>query len=75
MDCFGTKFHDQMWAKAQDFGKHIKCIDTLDRLIQTQPDEICEILDIVFKWCNVRMNESSNTKLFVRILDFYAVLL
>lgn len=29
----------------------------------------------MFKWTNVRMNESSNTKLLVRILDFYASLL
>jgi hemerythrin-like domain-containing protein len=27
MDSLGIKFHDQMFAKAQDFNKHIKCVE------------------------------------------------
>lgn len=64
-----------MWAKAQDFGKHIKCVEQFEKFIQTSPDELVQILDIVFKWANVRLIESSNTKLVVSILDFYASLL
>lgn len=64
-----------MWAKAQDFNKHIKCVDILEGLISSQPDEVIEVIDIVFKWSNVRLNESSNTKLVLRILDYYGVLL
>jgi len=75
MDAFGMKFHDQMWAKAQDFGKHIKCVEQFDSFIQTQPGELQEVLDIVFKWANVRINESSNTKLFMSLLDFFGNLL
>lgn len=64
-----------MWAKKEDFNKHIKCVQQFDKFIETQPDQIVEVLDIIFKWANVRLNESSNTKLVVSILDFYANLL
>ena len=35
---FGQKFHDLMFAKAQDFNKHIKCVEQLGKLVETQPD-------------------------------------
>jgi hypothetical protein len=31
-----------------------------------------EINDIIFKWCNLRMVESSNTQLYVAIFDLFA---
>jgi hypothetical protein len=34
-----------------------------------------EVLDIIFKWGVLRMNESSNTKLLISIFDFYANLI
>jgi hypothetical protein len=33
------------------------------------------VLDIIFKWANVKLNESSNTKLLVSLFDFFANLL
>jgi hypothetical protein len=72
---FGQKFHDKMFAKAQDFDKHIKCVDQLGKFMQTQPDQLLEVLDIIFKWCNLRLNDSSNTKLLMSVLDFYANLI
>ena len=74
-DAFGLKFCDQMFAKAVDFNKHIKCVEQLGKFITEQPDELIEILDIIFKWANLRMTESSNTKLALSIFDFYAQLL
>lgn len=35
---FGLKFHDLMFAKAQDFNKHIKCVEQLGKLVESQPD-------------------------------------
>jgi len=32
-------------------------------------------MDIMFKWANVKLNESSNTKLLVSLFDFFAKLL
>ena len=74
-DAFGLKFHDLMFAKNVDFNKHIKCAQQFEKFVTTQPDELIEVLDLVFKWANVRMNDSSNTKLAVSILDLFASIL
>jgi len=71
-DAFGLKFHDLMFAKAQNFEKHIKCVKQLDACLNTQLDEVIEVLDLIFKWFNLRVNESSNTQLITIILDFFA---
>ena len=65
------KFHDQMFAKAQDFNKHIKCVEQMEKFIDTQPSELVEVTDIIFKWTNLRLNESSNTKLALSIFTLY----
>ena len=72
---FGLKFHDQLFAKSADFNKHIKCVEEFAKFIQNQPDELLEILDILFKWCNLRINDSSNTKLLLSVLDFFGSLI
>lgn len=74
-EAFGLKFHDLMFAKAQDFKKHIDCVEQFNKFIKSQPESILEINDILFKWCNLRMMESSNTQLYVAIFDFYANLI
>lgn len=71
MEAFGEKFYNLMYAKAQDFEKHIKCVQQLDKQIQIQPNELVEVLDLIFKWGNLRLTESSNTKLLLAFLDFY----
>lgn len=40
-------------------------------MISTQYASIIEVLDVIFKWGVLRMNESSNTKLLMSIFDFY----
>jgi len=74
-EIFGQKYHDQMWAKSGDFGKHIKCVEQLDAFVKTHPEDLLEIIDVVFKWCNVRLTESSNTKLLISVLDFFGSIL
>ena len=68
----GAAFMQKMFS--QDFKLHCECIDAFNTLIQTQPESIFEILDIVFKWSIVRLQDSSNTKFAVNIFDFYNVL-
>lgn len=43
----------------------------LDKQIQIQPDETLEVLDIIFKWANLRLTESSNTKLVLSFLELF----
>jgi hypothetical protein len=38
-------------------------------MIETQPDVLKEILDVFFKWCLIKMTESSNTTLYVAVFD------
>jgi hypothetical protein len=40
-----------------------------------QPSEMLEVLDLIFKWANLRMTDSSNTQLSTSILDFFAILI
>lgn len=42
--------------------------------MQTQPEAILEILDLIFKWSVVRMADSGNTQFAVKLFDFYASL-
>lgn len=72
---FGLKFSDQMFAKNTDFQKHIKCVEQIQTCIDDQPGELMEILDILFKWGNLRMSDSSNTKLVGAFFDFFQKLL
>ena len=60
-----------MFTKNTEFQKHIKCVEMIEKAIETHPGELIEILDIVFKWGNFRMSDSSNTKLIGAFFDFY----
>jgi hypothetical protein len=70
-DTFGLKFADQMFAKTADFPKHVKCVEVLEGMIESQPDELVEVLDLIFKWANLRVNDSSNTKLLLAVMGLY----
>ena len=71
VDAFGQKFSDQMFAKNIDFGKHVKCCEALMDLVDTSPDDVLEVLDLIFKWANLRVNDSSNTKLLLSVFDLF----
>jgi hypothetical protein len=59
---------------SNDFKQHVECIEMFNRLMQENPDALTEILDIIFKWSQVKLGDSSNTKFAVSIFDFYAIL-
>jgi len=64
-----------MFLKNTEFLKHIKCVEAIQGSIEICQGEIMEILDIIFKWGNFRMSDSSNTKLVQAFFDFYQKLL
>lgn len=47
----------------------------MEKFIGTHPSELKEVMDVIFKWANIRLTESSNTKLLISLLDFFANLL
>ena len=57
-----------------DFKQHCDCIDIFSGFIESQPEELVEILDLVFKWALIRLQDSSNTKFAVNIFDFFSTL-
>ena len=48
-----------MWSS--DFKKHVQVIEKMLTLIESQPEDIKECLDVIFKWTAVKMAESVNT--------------
>ena len=43
-------------------------------MIESQPENLQEIVDIIFKWIYVKMMESSNTTFALNVYDFYKTL-
>jgi len=41
-----------------DFKKHLKVIASFGGMIDSQPENLQEVLDVIFKWCYVKMTES-----------------
>jgi len=53
-----------------DFKKHVIIIDQLRQTLKTNPKSIVNIVDIIFKWCYIRLTESQNTTLALNVIDF-----
>ena len=66
--CFGEEMSKKMWGT--DFNKHCQCLDQLQDAMANQPDEFVDSLDLVFKWAQAAMLQSSNMKFIVNFLDF-----
>jgi cytoskeleton-associated protein 5 len=60
---------------SNDFKLHVECIENFNQLMQVYPDSLKEILDLIFKWALVKLQDSGNTKFAVSIFDFLACLL
>lgn len=52
-----------------DFKKQIEGVSYLSNLIHTSTKEIIEILDIIFRWVWIKLQEAANTQLIKVILD------
>lgn len=53
-----------------DFKKHVNIIGQLRQTLNTNPKSIVNIVDIIFKWCYIRLTESQNTTLALNVIDF-----
>lgn len=60
---------DKMFSK--DYKVHIKCVAVYEGFIASQPDELEQILDVLFKWAWIKLMESSNTQLLISCLNFF----
>jgi len=58
-EIFGLEVSTLMWCA--DFKKHQQVIVKMIGTIVSSPDELMECVDVIFKWTNVKLNESNNT--------------
>lgn len=61
-----------MWSA--DFKKHQQVIVKMLGLIESAPQDLMECVDVIFKWTNVKLNESGNTAFQSSVYDFYSKL-
>ena len=57
-----------------DFKKHVAVIDKFVQMIEQQPQNLMESLDVIIKWSFIKLTESSNTTFAVNVYDFYTTL-
>lgn len=58
-EVFGTAVSTLMWSA--DFKKHVKVLEQIVSLIDAAPQDLMDCVDVIFKWTNVKLNESGNT--------------
>ena len=61
--------------QSPDFKKQVEGVNFLIGLINTQRKEFIEIIDIVFRWVWLRLQENTNTQAFKSILEMLQVLI
>ena len=71
-EIFGMDVSTLMWSA--DFKKHLQVIEKMLGLINTQPQDLMECVDVIFKWTSVKLGESNNTAFQSSVYDFYAKL-
>jgi cytoskeleton-associated protein 5 len=59
----------------KDFKKQLEGVNHITNLIPAQTKEIIEVLDVIFKWVWVRMQEVTNTQLIKGILEMLDILI
>ena len=55
-----------------DFKKHVQILGKCVGMIQTQPHNLVEVIDIIFKWIYIKLAESNNTTFAVNVYDSLA---
>ena len=68
-EVFGAEVSTLMWTA--DFKKHLKVIEKIVSLIDSAPQDLMDCVDVIFKWANVKLNESSNTAFQNSVYDFF----
>lgn len=69
---FGPETTKLMYCN--DFKKHVQVLAKLIGMIDTQPANLVEVIDIIFKWIFIKLAESSNTTFAVNVYDSLSTL-
>ena len=57
-----------------DFKKHVNILKKILGMIDSQPHNLVDVIDVVFKWIFIQMQASSNTTLQVNVYDSLSTL-
>ena len=57
-----------------DFKDYVVAIDRMNLMIEEQPDDLIQIVDVIFKWIYLKLDEVTNTTFLMKVYDFLAVL-
>ena len=57
-----------------DFKKHVQVLGKIIGMIETQPHNLVEVTDIIFKWIYIKLTESNNTTFAVNVYDSLSTL-
>lgn len=68
-ELFGAEVAALMWTA--DFKKHLKVIEKIVGLVDSAPQDLMDCVDVIFKWANVKLNESGNTAFQNSVYDFF----
>ena len=57
-----------------DHKDYIMALDRLNLMVEEQPENLIQVVDVVFKWAHLKLDESTNTAFIMKVYDFLVVL-
>ena len=57
-----------------DFKDYVVALDKMNLMVEEAPDGVIEIVDVIFKWIYLKLDEITNTTFLMRAYDFLAIL-
>ena len=67
--CFGEELEKKM--RSNDFKLHIKCLDYFVTVLNSQPETVMGVQDLIIKWSIVKLHESANTSFAKTLFEFF----
>ena len=57
-----------------DYKDYIVAIDRMNLMIEEQPDGLIQIVDVIFKWIYLKLDEVTDRTFLVKVYDFLDIL-
>lgn len=57
-----------------DHKDYIMALDRLSLMVEEQPEHLIQVVDVVFKWVYLKLDESTNATFTMKVYDFLVVL-
>ena len=57
-----------------DYKDYIVAIDRMNLMIEEQPDGLIQIVDVIFKWIYLKLDEVTDRTFLIKVYDFLDIL-